>query len=103
MKKNMTYHSEVERAKRNAKIIDLVGDFGDYVLEVVRADHRTEIVTSTGLIIIKSADQMNVTFYIGSVEKVSALYHCAGYHRMPNYLYKVVKRNAPFIELLKNI
>ena len=98
MKFEMTYHAKEERLDRLVKCIELVGA-GDVILtaEGIR-DYRRGVVrqlTSTGLILIVNTEtNALVTGYMGNMSQVVAIYRENGIEKLPNSMYKQVKRNV---------
>lgn len=98
MKFEMTYHAQVERLDRLVKCIELVG-VGDVILtaENIRDYQQGTIrqLTSTGLIlVVNPTTNALVTGYMGTLKQVSSIYKDNGYQKMPNSMYKQVKRNT---------
>lgn len=98
MKFEMTYHAKEERIDRLVKCIELIG-VGDVILtaESIR-DYRQGTIrqlTSTGLIlVVNSTTNALVTGYMGTLKQVNAIYRDNGYQKIPNAMYKQVKRNT---------
>lgn len=98
----MSEHCKIERLERMVYIATTVG-FGDPVFEVYCEDKR-ECVTDTGVILVKSLNEdFLITAYIGSIDKISAMYHGAGYDKMPTWLYNKVLKNRRYLKEQDNL
>lgn len=98
MKYEMTYHAREERLDRLVKCVELIG-VGDIILTAENDNDRTRGIrrqlTSTGLILIVNASSnILITGYMGNMNQVVAVYRENGIQRLPNSMYKQVKRNT---------
>ena len=89
-----TYHAQVERADRLAKLEEVLG-FTSIALEVVSVEeHKRFCVTSSGILIIKDLHyDIVVTAYMIDVDHLYHLCMKAGKKQMPPKLYKRVCKN----------
>jgi hypothetical protein len=106
---NMSQHAINDRMDRLVSCIQAVG-----VGEIVFAckSNRTKYadslvvncVTSTGLVlIIDIAQNRLITGYLGTVPRVMGLYKSSGLDRMPDWLFKLLRKNEKkFSFLLTN-
>lgn len=106
LKTSISYHASVERLDRLASCIEKLGLSDNFALEVEdkeRNNGTTKCLTTTGIVIVRNTENGNiVTGYMATVAQACKMYKMAGYERMPNGMYKRVKKNnEKFPELLK--
>lgn len=106
---NMSQHAINDRMDRLVSCIQAVG-----VGEIVFAckSNRTKYtdslvvncVTSTGLVLIVDITHNRlITGYLGTVPRVMGLYKSSGLERMPDWLFKILRKNEKkFSFLLTN-
>ena len=94
----MSNHARDERLDRLTYIALNVG-FGEVVLEH-RTETKRECITDTGVILVKGLeDDFLITAFIGTIDKVSDIYHANGYERIPTSVYNKVIKNARHVKL----
>ena len=99
----MTSHAKDDRADRLTYIAINVG-FGEVVLEHINADNRRDCITDTGVLLIKNAtEEILITAYIPTVDKVSAIYKSAGFDCVPQHIYRIAKKNEKKHLKMQNI
>lgn len=97
MKTNMTAHAKLDRMARLEYIIDTVG-IGKVAVRVQDLDEYNRIaifeLTTTGVIIVRNAENMVVTAYIARVQQAARIWHIQhGDKKMPAPLYTKIKEN----------
>lgn len=100
----MSEHTKVDRLERMVYIASTI-EFGNTLLEVPNDRNRIECITDTGVILVKARSESNdilVTAFVATVEKVSAMYHSAGYDHIPEYLYRRIIKNKVHV-ILQNM
>lgn len=94
----MSAHVREERLDRLTYIAMNVG-FGEVIIEN-RLETKRECITDTGVILVKGLeDDFLITAFIGTIDKVSAIYHANGYERIPTSVYNKVIKNACHVKL----
>lgn len=92
----VSYHASNQRDNRLSACLTTLG-INEYVLQVEdieRGNNTTKFLTDTGIIIVRNSDNGNiVTGYMATVSQVKKLYQMAGFEKMPNGIYKKVKKN----------
>ncbi len=94
----MSYHAQYERKARITNCINTLG-MGDVVFVTKSIKQKmpgyvVECVTSTGLVFVVDLEKnMIITAYLGTIRHLSGLYRGAGYQRIPNHIYKMVRYN----------
>lgn len=91
----MTMHAKVERLDRLVECVTHIG-LGDVILTARNYD-RSSIrqLTSTGIILVTSADGKTlITGYMGNISQVVSMYRDNGINKVPDRIYKMVKRNC---------
>lgn len=104
-KTTISYHANEERIERLTACLTTLG-YNDFVLQVEdkkRGNNTTQFLTDTGIIIVRNSDNGNlVTGYMATVAQAIKMYRVAGYHKMPDGMYRrVVRNNEKHKELLK--
>ena len=93
----MSQHVQDERLDRLTYIAMNIG-FGEVVLEH-RMETKRECVTDTGIILVKALDdEFLITAFVGTIDKVSALYHSNGYERIPTTIYNKIAKNSKHLK-----
>lgn len=98
MKTNMTEHARKDRQSRLEYIIDTVG-VGKVAVRYQDIDEKNRIVifelTTTGVIIVRNAENMVVTAYIAEMRQAVRVWRCQhGDKKMPAPLYKKITQNT---------
>lgn len=106
LKTSISYHASTDRLDRLVSCIEKLGFSENFVLEVEdkrRNNGTTQCLTPTGIILVRNTENGNVvTGYMATVAQACRMYEMAGYERMPNGMYKRIKKNnEKFPELLK--
>ena len=102
-------HAKRDRWTRITRCVEAVGGLGEvaFVCKSDRAKYAgnvVQIVTTTGLILVVDIDRnLLITGYLASMRTTMGLYGSAGYHRMPNYVYKTVAYNERHLSHLFGI
>ena len=93
----VTTHAAVERIDRIMYIAQKIGWGNGIVLEVRKEERGTrECLTDSGVLIVKGLeDDIFVTAFVPSVDKVYSLYHSLG-KRIPSYLLFKIKKNQKY-------
>ena len=95
----LTNHCKEERLDRIAFILANIG-IGEIVLTVESKGSRA-CLTDTGVILIKDMEQeVLVTAYVPSVDRVIAMYRSVGVSRIPHKVYKAANANKKFLKKL---
>ena len=91
----MTDHAKIERLDRLVECMTTIG-VGEVILSARNYDRNSiRQLTSTGLILIVSADGKTlITGYMGNMSQVISIYRENGIEKLPNAMYKMVKRNV---------
>lgn len=91
----MTDHAKVERLDRLVECVKRIG-LGDVILTAPNYDRSSmRQLTSTGIILVVSADGKTlITGYMGNMSQVISIYRANGIDKLPNSIYKMVKRNC---------
>ena len=98
MMMNMTYHAEVERVERIGLLAEYIG-FTRIVMEVVLPDRRKPGrfrkigLTSSGIMVVRSMDELLITAYLPEIDEVVKLSRRAGKKQVPPKLYNKVLKN----------
>ena len=89
-----SYHAQVERADRLAKLEEVLG-FTKIVLEVpVVEEQKRYCLTSSGILIIKNLHyDLVITAFMVNVDQCYRLCRMAGKSQMPPKIYKRVVKN----------
>lgn len=95
-----SYHMQLERANRLAKLEEVLG-FSKIILEITNESNRV-CLTSSGIIVIMDLHKdYVVTAFMANVKRCAALYRAAGKSQIPPKVYKrVVKNNKRHPELI---
>jgi hypothetical protein len=94
----MSTHVREERLDRMTYIAMNVG-FGEVIMEH-RMETKRECITDTGVILVKGLeDDFLITAFVGTIDKVSAIYHANGYERIPSPVYNKVIKNAYHVKM----
>lgn len=94
----MSAHVREDRLDRMTYIAINVG-FGDVIIENILETKR-ECLTDTGVILVKSlTDDFLITAFVGTIDKVSAMYHATGHERIPARIYNKVVKNAYHVKM----
>ena len=94
----MSAHVKEERLDRMTYIAMNVG-FGEVIMEH-RMETKRECITDTGVILVKGLeDDFLITAFVGTIDKVSAIYHANGYERIPSSVYNKVVKNAYHVKM----
>lgn len=106
IKTSISYHASTERLDRLTSCIEKLGLSDTFALEVEdkeRNNGTTKCLTTTGIILVRNTENSNlVTGYMATVAQALRMYEMAGYERMPNGIYKRIKKNnEKYPELLK--
>ena len=93
-----TYHFRVERKGRFEYIEATCGLGEEVVSEIFQSPTSTlpsyNTLTTTGVIIVRNVDTKKiVTMFIATMPQAMAIYRTATGGRLPDWLYKQVKRN----------
>ena len=103
MQKNITTHVSVERFDRIEYIIDTIG-LGDSIIMEANIKNPQNIMrkmqlTNTGVILVKPVDrEVVITAWIASLNQVVQIYRTRGYAKMPEYVYRLVKKNQKYMK-----
>jgi hypothetical protein len=97
-------HGRIDRVERITRIITELG-IGEIVLTIEHREmKRLECLTSTGVILIKSStDNVVITAYVASIDRVIAMYKSQGYTSIPTALRNKVRKNKPFQQSLRGM
>ena len=94
----MSTHVREDRLDRMTYIAINVG-FGEVVMEH-RMETKKECITNTGVILVKNLeDDFLITAFVGTIDKVTAIYHANGYDRIPTNIYNKVTKNAYHVKM----
>ena len=93
----MTEHARKDRQARLEYIIDTIG-VGKIVVRHQDIDEKNRIVifelTTTGVIIVRNAENMVVTAYIAEMRQAVRVWRCQnGNKKLPAPLYKKITQN----------
>jgi hypothetical protein len=89
----MSTHVVEERLDRLTYIAMNIG-FGKIIIEHCLETKR-ECITDTGIILVKDLkEDFLITAFVGTIDKVSAIYHANGYERIPTPIYNKVIKNT---------
>lgn len=94
----MSAHVREDRLDRMTYIAMNVG-FGEVVMEH-RMESKRECITDTGVILVKGLeDDFLITAFVGTIDKVSAIYHANGFDRVPTKIYNKVQKNVYHVKM----
>lgn len=91
MKMTMTAHVVNDRMDRVLAIAQHVG-WGTEMICVHEA-HKLEVLTTTGVLLVKSMDNKLITAYVPSIDKVRVMYSILGYDHIPTNVCHRVKKS----------
>ena len=98
----MTRHASEDRLERLATCVEKLG-MSKFILEAKNPNHPGTIscLTSTGIIIVRSVDTgAIITGFMATTQKISAMYHSAGYDRVPPKIFARVQKNCSMYSYL---
>lgn len=97
-------HGRIDRVERITRIITELG-IGEIVLTIEHQEmKRLECLTSTGVILIKSStDNIVITAYVASIERVIAMYKSQGVNNLPPSIRNKVLKNKAFQKSLRGM
>ena len=94
----MSAHVREDRLDRMTYIAMNVG-FGEVVMEH-RLETKRECITNTGVILVKALEEdFLITAFVGTIDKVNAIYHANGFERVPTNIYNKVQKNAYHVKM----
>ena len=99
IRRNMSAHASIDRYDRLEYIIDTIG-LGEPCMSApsLNAPSRMEVVTTTGVIIVQSTEyNTGITAFIGSIDKITALYQSTG-NKIPKALYRKIISNLCYLK-----
>lgn len=93
LKFKMTEHA-LARSPRLVECMTTIG-LGEVILTASNyTRHSKRYLTSTGVILVVSADEETlITGYMGNMGQVVSIYRENGYDKVPDRMYKMVKKN----------
>ena len=96
MTMTMTNHAAIDRLDRLATCVEKLG-MSKFILEAKNPNHPGTVncLTSTGIIIVQNATTgVVITGFMATTQKVAAMYHSAGYDRVPPKIFARVQKNC---------
>lgn len=99
MKMMMSAHVVEDRMERVMAIAQHIG-WGVELVSVEDRQHpnRQLVITTTGVLLVRGIGNKLITAYVPNVEKLAAIYHLAGYGRVPTNMYARVKKNLQIMK-----
>lgn len=88
----LTQHALNDRMDRLMEIAMTIG-WGEPCLEV-EEETNVYVITSTGVVLVKNLEGKLITAYVGSIQKVFAIYRSHGYNELPYDLMTTVIQNS---------
>lgn len=99
----MSEHASQERIERMMYLVMEIG-LGDEVCSVESRNDCTEVLTSTGLILVLGNENLLVTAYIANMDRATRIWRAAnGNIEMPQTLYRQIVRNKTKYEKVQEI
>lgn len=91
---NMSAHVIIDR-KTRIEIIEKTVGWGTPIVEASDKKGRdaTATLTSTGVLIVRGADNMIITAFIATVRQAQAVWNRAGAGKMPTWLWNMINYN----------
>lgn len=94
----LSSHAKNERLDRLTYIAVNIG-FGETVIEHCMETKR-ECVTDTGIILVKDLhNEFLITAFVGTIDKISAIYHANGFERVPTHIYNKAQKNLYHVKM----